>query len=295
MKIYDCFPFFREENLLELRLRLLWNFVDYFCIVEAGETHTGLAKDALLPKFFSSHPEYLEKVRYLFIEKFPREASEWSRENTQRIALDRLINDAEKSDWILTSDIDEIPNPVALHSLRITNASASFLHFRQYHCYFRYNYVQVAHVPISKDPFWYGTVAHKRALNLNSQHVRELRWPGSVSRATCGIVQNGGWHFSYLGSDSDYQIKLRSIAEHNLPFVLAARGHSIESLIRSRACPFNPAANIWAVLAPTSMFPEPVLNILLTHPQLMITTETDDPTSILGRIRMASALSDNDK
>ena len=42
--IIDCFPYFIEEELLELRLRLLYNKVDRFVITEADRTHRGVPK-----------------------------------------------------------------------------------------------------------------------------------------------------------------------------------------------------------------------------------------------------------
>jgi len=41
MAVYDCFPFFNENDLLELRLNQHWNYVDKFIITEAGGTNTG--------------------------------------------------------------------------------------------------------------------------------------------------------------------------------------------------------------------------------------------------------------
>ena len=40
--IYDCFSFFNELDILEMRLNILYNYVDYFVITEANKTHTGV-------------------------------------------------------------------------------------------------------------------------------------------------------------------------------------------------------------------------------------------------------------
>lgn len=42
--IYDCFSFFNELDLLEIRLNVLKDVVDRFVLVEAGETHAGKPK-----------------------------------------------------------------------------------------------------------------------------------------------------------------------------------------------------------------------------------------------------------
>jgi len=45
MKIFDCFLFFNELELLELRLMTLHDVVDYFVLVEANKTFTDKPKD----------------------------------------------------------------------------------------------------------------------------------------------------------------------------------------------------------------------------------------------------------
>jgi len=50
MKIYDCFTFFNELEILDLRLKELNNHVDYFVLVEATLTHTGKSKDLIFEK-----------------------------------------------------------------------------------------------------------------------------------------------------------------------------------------------------------------------------------------------------
>ena len=41
MKIFDCFMYFDEEVVLDLRLNILNKYVDYFVIVESTFTHKG--------------------------------------------------------------------------------------------------------------------------------------------------------------------------------------------------------------------------------------------------------------
>ena len=44
MKIYDCFTYFNEDLILDMRLNILNKYVDYFVIVEGNKTHSGKAK-----------------------------------------------------------------------------------------------------------------------------------------------------------------------------------------------------------------------------------------------------------
>ena len=41
MKIFDCFMYFDEEVVLDVRLNTLDKYVDYFIIVESSYTHKG--------------------------------------------------------------------------------------------------------------------------------------------------------------------------------------------------------------------------------------------------------------
>ena len=45
MKIFDCFMYFDEEIVLDLRLNMLSPVVDYFVIVESKFTHKGDKRD----------------------------------------------------------------------------------------------------------------------------------------------------------------------------------------------------------------------------------------------------------
>ena len=47
MKIFDCFQFFDEEMLLDLRLNMLNKYVDKFVIVEATYKHNGEPKELI--------------------------------------------------------------------------------------------------------------------------------------------------------------------------------------------------------------------------------------------------------
>ena len=48
MKIIDCFNYFDEDKILELRLNILNNYVDQFVIVEAKEDHQGNKKKLII-------------------------------------------------------------------------------------------------------------------------------------------------------------------------------------------------------------------------------------------------------
>ena len=114
MKVYDCFTFYNEFELLELRLKALWDVVDYFVIVEANMKHNGEPKDFNLLKRADEFKDFFPKIRYVAsdLSEVPfKGVGDWSLENAQRNAIMNGIGDAAEDDLIMISDLDEIPAP----------------------------------------------------------------------------------------------------------------------------------------------------------------------------------------
>ena len=44
MAIYDCFQYFNEDHMVDIRLNILNDHVDYFVISESTKTHQGKSK-----------------------------------------------------------------------------------------------------------------------------------------------------------------------------------------------------------------------------------------------------------
>ena len=99
MAVYDCFPFFDENDLLELRLNQHWDYFDKFIIVEASETHTGLAKP-----FNFDHErfkKYESKIIYKRIESFDKEIKQFGPELLDQYSMhDRSHSGQYNDDWI---------------------------------------------------------------------------------------------------------------------------------------------------------------------------------------------------
>ena len=125
MKIYDCFMYFDEEVVLDVRLNTLNEFVDYFVIVESIYTHKGDLREL---KFnHKKFEKFKDKIIYIVDEEtYPQtdeintEDSEGEksrkaifnaayRENGQRNLITRGLKKANDEDIIMVSDVDEIP------------------------------------------------------------------------------------------------------------------------------------------------------------------------------------------
>lgn len=122
MKIYDCFTFFNEIELLELRLNLLNEIVDYFVIVEADKTYKNEEKPFNFERNSSFFKKFLNKIIYVKMYDLPdidcsvsREV--WDLEFFQRNGIMRGLDGCNREDIVIISDVDEIPNPKILQKI----------------------------------------------------------------------------------------------------------------------------------------------------------------------------------
>ncbi len=211
MKVYDCFTFFNELDLLEFRLKLLNDDVDYFVIAESSLTHSGQAK----PLHFEANKEryktWAHKIIYIPIHQsaeglvfdknldtYTPQSAAWKLENEQRNALSNIPG-LQDEDLVLLSDLDEIPNPTLIKKLNATNGPVALS------LLFHYYFLNCQNT--GRDRWWNGTIAAsgKDFLAITPQGLRDKRndYP---------VFKKAGWHFSYLGGLENIKYKIRSFA-----------------------------------------------------------------------------------
>lgn len=122
-KIYDCFIFYNELELLAIRLEELENVVDKFVLVEATLTHSGQPKPLYFQENRHLFEKYTDKIISIVVDDFPpgngdKEHDYWERENYQREAIRRGLIECKDEDIILLSDVDEIPREESIYRLR---------------------------------------------------------------------------------------------------------------------------------------------------------------------------------
>ena len=69
MSIYDCFMYFDEDVMLDLRLHTLDEYVDTFVIAEATRDHAG--KEKKLNFDYKNFLKFKNKIKYLIIDDLP--------------------------------------------------------------------------------------------------------------------------------------------------------------------------------------------------------------------------------
>ena len=119
--VYDCFSFFNELDLLEIRLNVLKDVVDRFVLVEAVRTHTGKEKPLFFKENEARFAEFSDRIIHITVTDFSSVQSmpesrrrAWFIENLQRNSIVEGLSCAKDDDVVMISDVDEIPKPEAV-------------------------------------------------------------------------------------------------------------------------------------------------------------------------------------
>lgn len=247
MKIFDCFTFFNEVELLELRLKLLSPYVDYFILVEANVTFRGEEK----PFYFNINNKiflpYKDKIIHLKYETEIKNTTpnDYSLEIQQRnYILEGLKTvNVNPNDLVIISDLDEIPNPTILKQIKenilLSKDNLSKLHriFRKrksrLKAYYKYwllverkyknssvlDVLNITPLAMLQNHYYYyvnylhpdkwcGSVISLYKNMKTPQSLRDLR-------RRLPVIKDGGWHFAYMGGYDRILKKVNSTVDEN--------------------------------------------------------------------------------
>ena len=210
-KVYDCFMFSHELDLLNLRLHELYEYVDFFVIVESSETHSGLPK----PLYFRENQELFEKfsdkIINVAIEGFPTPPLDkdpnWFRENFQRNQILTVLQslDVKDNDCIMLSDIDELPDRNSVLQIRHHVRRSQVITFRQRWLNWNFDLENQEEWPGTQIMLW------SDFKNTTPQKIRDGRY-------NIGVVSDDvrGWHLSWFGDNNTIHEKLKSFAHQEI-------------------------------------------------------------------------------
>ena len=231
MKIYDCFQFFDEEMLLDLRLNIMNKYVDKFVITEATYTHSGESKKLIFN--INKFSKFKDKIIYIVVDKQPPDIQKISKDdNEQSLSAKRQSNaykrhiyqleetqhgilDADANDIIIVGDLDEIPN---LENVDFKKIKQKLIFFKQKIFYYKFNlYYNL--MP------WYGTKACKKKYLKSAkwlQWTKNKKYPlwrldiffSNKKYNDIYFITNGGWHFTNIKSPEDMERKLKSFVHY---------------------------------------------------------------------------------
>jgi beta-1,4-mannosyl-glycoprotein beta-1,4-N-acetylglucosaminyltransferase len=244
--------FFDEEMLLDLRLNILDKFVDQFVIVESSYTHSGKEKKLIFD--INKYSKFKEKINYIVLKDPPEGIEEINngdnegeisrkeilnalkRENLQRDTIFNGLKDADKNDWIIISDLDEIPD---LTNINFNNIKNKIIFFKQKVFYYKLNLEL-------KTLRWIGTKACKKKHLKSPQWLRNIKdkiypkWRIDILFSEkkyndIFFVENGGWHFTFVKKPEDIEKKLKSYLHHREYDIDPVGVDKIRNLINSKS------------------------------------------------------------
>ena len=209
-KVFDCFTFFDETDLLSIRLHTLNDVVDQFVLVESTITQAGTKKDLVYDKV-KNDPEFApfkDKITHIIVDDPPsakpmshntKTSPRWENEGHQRDCISRGLRDIDDTDLIFISDVDEIINPLIVPQL--APLRGPFWPIQNFYYYFmdcKLNHSDNISFCCRKEHL----DAHKNITDLKNNRRFMFR-----------PRMHGGWHFSYLMSPSRIQQKIQLMAD----------------------------------------------------------------------------------
>ena len=208
MAIYDCFQYFNEDQMLDLRMNILNESVDYFVISESTKTHQG--NDKKLNFNLKNFKKFEHKIIYT-IANYEKEKNfsnhkggESLIEQHQRNNLLNGIAKAHDNDLIILSDSDEIPDMKKINQIK---SSTKFTAFSQKMFMYKLNLQNL------NESNWIGSKICRKKNFPDPQTLRNLKFKKypfwRIDKRNLQII-NGGWHFSFLQSPSDIVKKIKS-------------------------------------------------------------------------------------
>lgn len=207
MKFIDCFIFYNELDLLNYRLNVLNDVVEYFIIVEATHTHAGHPKELFFKNNRHMFEKFNSKIIHVVVDDFPHtfpninynNKEQWVNEKFQRNCGNRglsQIPDLRDDDILIVSDLDEIPDPRVLSSITGGLDIASLeMHFYYYNLNTKI-----------KEKWYHAKLVSIGPLKQSKCQLDDIRF------VRCGSIPNAGWHLSYFGDARFIENKLKKFA-----------------------------------------------------------------------------------
>ena len=265
-KIYDCFVFFNELDILDIRLNVLDEEADYFVLVESTRTYTGQPKELVYEQNKDRFARFKDRIIHVVVDDMPEQTeSTFTREELQRSAIGRGLANAQPDDLIIVSDVDEIPKPHMLHEAR-KNAAGHITYFEgvYYHFYLNWRLADRKDLMTSRmieyknfrDGWLLRTTKGLRSASMPAwaEYLMWLPYAAYRHRAFLRrqVCREGCWHFSFMMSPDEVRRKLSAYKAPDRLQAKESRAELVEDRISRRRSMFDTEI----VLAPMSELPD---------------------------------------
>jgi hypothetical protein len=192
--IYDCFTFYNELNLLEIRLHELAPVVDFFVLVEAEQRFDLSKKPLYYQESQKSFENFKDKIIHIPLKRLKGH-------NLEECAVYQCnqimkgIEKAKPDDKIIISDSDEIVSRKTIEEFEWTNHPYYQTHIR----------------PMRQNMFmfyvnWHWTTRWNGSVIVEYDTLKNLfKDPRTVrlKRRHGKTASHAGWHFSQIGDNYD--------------------------------------------------------------------------------------------
>lgn len=225
MKIIDSFIFFNELELLEMRLNILNDVVDYFVLTESPFTVSGNEKPLYYQENKDKFSKWNDKIIHYVTEEIPTNFNHMLEKTKYHVAykdldpygtpmiqlpirFQRALFNRNNSayaiesvgvtdeDLIITSDADEIINPYVLKDLSWFNPDNHYVAICNAY-YYKLNFLYQSDWMGSRLCTW-NKLKQTTIDQLRQDHKNAYR------------IEDAGWHFSFLGNAENFKLKLAS-------------------------------------------------------------------------------------
>lgn len=224
--IFDCITYSNtyEDLILEIRFNTLDKYIHKFIIVEATTDHSG--KEKKLSFNINKFLKFKKKIRYIVVKDMPKDTKPfyyngrfWHenivRDEYQRNQIMRGLNDIKEDDLVIISDCDEIPNLERLEKIKIKRYAV----FNQKYYKYKLNLLSPDQTP------WQGSrIIKAKYLSkkmtpqwLRYQYTKRIKfWQIHRYFTNPLVIDNGGWHFSFVFPPDKIKLKMDSYAHGEL-------------------------------------------------------------------------------
>lgn len=228
--VYDCFIFFNELDLLEIRLNELDDVVDKFVLVEANKTFQYKPKPFIFDENKERFSKFLHKIIHIKLTEYPlfipviNPFSPWKIEYFQRNSILKGLVNCKPDDIILISDVDEIPRAEVLREKIAQGVSKIYGLKMDMFMYFFDNRLifdggSNMDKEESKNGIWHCTVLLPyKLLKKKPFKIRKIIMRTKRKGEVYEILPNAGWHFTYIGGVEKIVEKIEAFShtEYNL-------------------------------------------------------------------------------
>ncbi len=232
MKIIDTFIFYNELTLLNYRLELLNDYVDYFVIVESTYSFAGKKKELIFENNKNLFSKFKDKIIHIIVDDFEYiypninydQRDQWKNEIYQRNCIKKGLEkiNLDDTDVIIISDLDEIPNPNIINDIKKNTLKIT------YNCLIMDNYYYNLHNKLSSTLNASKIVLYNIVKNFTIEDIRRNK-----INIDCISIEKGGWHLSYFGDIKFIQDKINNFSHQEYNNTNHTSSNIIEERIKN--------------------------------------------------------------